>query len=57
MKEQGPFMNVSSFEGWNAGFRSEAVVDDIIKSKGWLEAFQWSLDFFQEIEKGFKQKS
>lgn len=57
MKEQGPFVSVSSFESWNADFSSEAVVDDIIQSKGWLKAFQWSLDFFLEIEQGFKQKS
>ena len=42
-------MNVSYFEGWNAGFRSGAVVDDIIGGKGRLGA----LGFYSRDRTGF----
>lgn len=50
-------MNVSSLEGWNAGFRSGALVNDIVGGKGRLRDFKQSLDFYSRAGMGFKQRS
>lgn len=50
-------MNVSSLEGWNAGFRSGALVNHIVGGKGRLRDFKQSLDFYSRAGMGFKQRS
>lgn len=38
MNKKDPFVNVSHLEGWNVGFQSGGVVNDIIGAKGRLRA-------------------